>query len=675
MPNRRPKPSIALSAVAALAVASPLAVFVASSSPFRSPEVDSAKNETPVVIPTSMSEIPLADLPTIILNAVEAGLEQFGITLPPITLPPLALPPIQLPPVTSTGTAASSLATPAPAESTDTPARAAVKEITQAEPFSLLALTWDGLSSTVAKVRAKQADGSWGPWFSAQPLDTGKSDAAPASGKQGTDPIYVGKTTAVQIAMADAQLPENQPTSTSNSNPNTTDGTLTGSPDSADDRTTLTSAPSSSAFTVPPIPKPNLGYQPVKQETPLNQTSADTVNAVLINPGSSTTDAKLDELASQVPMAAAAPNSQVNMPKIISRTQWGADESIRCSDPVIDDSLGGAVVHHTAGSNNYSKEESAEIVRAIYAYHAQTLGWCDIGYNALVDKYGQIFEGRAGGLDKPVQGAHTGGFNENTIGVAMMGDYTDEAPSTEQLNSLGSFLGWRLKIAGLDPQGTTEMISEGTEYTFISEGGTINLPMIFGHRDVGNTACPGDTGYQYLGHIRDIAAKTAAGLPGPSVTVNPLSVTASPNSATTPMTVGDLLTLLDPGAIAQKWLALGGPTGVLGEATSGERPAQGNARFATFQNGAIYWTPERGAYTILGAISQMWASLGFEYGELGLPISDEYPVPEGMRADFENGSLIFDKVSAIVTKVLNAYKETYEQSLADQGFSITTAPR
>lgn len=78
-------------------------------------------------------------------------------------------------------------------------------------------------------------------------------------------------------------------------------------------------------------------------------------------------------------------------PKVITRAQWGADESIRCATPTIDDFIGGATVHHTAGSNDYSKSESAEIVRAIYAYHAQTLGWCDIGYNALVDKYGQIF--------------------------------------------------------------------------------------------------------------------------------------------------------------------------------------------------------------------------------------------------------------------------------------------
>lgn len=68
-----------------------------------------------------------------------------------------------------------------------------------------------------------------------------------------------------------------------------------------------------------------------------------------------------------------------------------------------DNGIHAAIIHHTAGSNDYSPEDSAEIVRAIYAYHTQTLGWCDIAYNALVDKYGQVFEGRAGGITKAVE--------------------------------------------------------------------------------------------------------------------------------------------------------------------------------------------------------------------------------------------------------------------------------
>ena len=70
-----------------------------------------------------------------------------------------------------------------------------------------------------------------------------------------------------------------------------------------------------------------------------------------------------------------------------------------------------AVVHHTAGSNSYTAAQSAAIVRAIELYHVKGNGWNDIGYNFLVDKYGQVFEGRIGGIERNVVGAHAEGFN------------------------------------------------------------------------------------------------------------------------------------------------------------------------------------------------------------------------------------------------------------------------
>src|SRR5690606_7488362 len=135
------------------------------------------------------------------------------------------------------------------------------------------------------------------------------------------------------------------------------------------------------------------------------------LTAVLIDPGRGAVDENLQDIAAALPGGG---------PRVITRDQWGADESIRCQEPTYDDGLGGITVHHTAGRNDYSKGESAGIVRAIYAYHSQTLGWCDIGYNALVDKYGQIFEGRYGGLNEPVQGAQSGGLNEDNTGGETM---------------------------------------------------------------------------------------------------------------------------------------------------------------------------------------------------------------------------------------------------------------
>ena len=128
------------------------------------------------------------------------------------------------------------------------------------------------------------------------------------------------------------------------------------------------------------------------------------------------------------------------------------------------------IVHHTAGSNDYSPEDSAAIVRAIFAYHTGTLGWCDIAYNALVDKYGQVFEGRAGGIDRPVEGSHTGGFNRDTWGVAMLGDFDDVRPTEIQLRTVGRLLGWRLGIDHVDPWGTVVLTSAGGAYTNFPRG-------------------------------------------------------------------------------------------------------------------------------------------------------------------------------------------------------------
>jgi hypothetical protein len=118
-----------------------------------------------------------------------------------------------------------------------------------------------------------------------------------------------------------------------------------------------------------------------------------TVTSGLVQPPSAGADPA-------VVAAAEAPGQAAN---IISRAQWGADESIRSRAPMYDNGIKAGIVHHTAGVNDYAQQDSAAIVRSIYAYHTHTLGWSDIAYNALVDKYGQVFEGRFGGMTRPVQ--------------------------------------------------------------------------------------------------------------------------------------------------------------------------------------------------------------------------------------------------------------------------------
>ncbi|MDQ3990045.1 MAG: N-acetylmuramoyl-L-alanine amidase [Actinomycetota bacterium] len=221
------------------------------------------------------------------------------------------------------------------------------------------------------------------------------------------------------------------------------------------------------------------------------------VSVVLIDPGSE----PADRSPPVTPTASGPP--------VISRAGWGADESLRCSDPGYDDRVKAVALHHTAGGNRYGMEDSAGIVRGVYAYHAWTLGWCDIGYHALVDRYGQVFEGRAGGLDRPVIGAHAGGFNRQTSSIAMMGRYTGEQPPRVMADELARFLDWKLGVHTLDPHGETVLVSAGGGTSRYPRGTAVPLPVLFGHRDVGATECPGDDGYALLPGLRAAAASTA----------------------------------------------------------------------------------------------------------------------------------------------------------------------
>nr|WP_075727922.1 N-acetylmuramoyl-L-alanine amidase [Corynebacterium aquilae] len=219
--------------------------------------------------------------------------------------------------------------------------------------------------------------------------------------------------------------------------------------------------------------------------------------------------------------------------RVVSRKGWGANESLRCQNPTIDDGVSAITIHHTAGSNDYTKSQAKSIMRGIYQYHAQTLGWCDVGYNALVDKWGTIYEGRAGGLNRAVQGAHAGGFNENTWGISMMGDYSTVQPSAATIKAVGELAGWRAYVAGFDPTGYDTHISEGTRYTKYPQGTSVTLPNIFAHRDVGLTTCPGDAGYSHMGEIRQIAKKKFDALSAGT------DVSTPGNSVTTPPTTSD----------------------------------------------------------------------------------------------------------------------------------------
>ena len=186
-------------------------------------------------------------------------------------------------------------------------------------------------------------------------------------------------------------------------------------------------------------------------------------------------------------------------PSIVTRAQWGANESWRGS-PRYASNVRYAVVHHTAGSNTYSRAQAPAVVRGIYSYHARTLGWADIGYNFLVDRYGTVYEGRAGGMERGVIGAHAAGFNTGSVGISIMGNFQSVAPPQVAQQAVADVLSWKFDLHGIVPEGQITVRSGGSPK--YSSGTEVRIPKIIGHRDVGLTSCPGNVYYQRLGWLR-----------------------------------------------------------------------------------------------------------------------------------------------------------------------------
>lgn len=183
---------------------------------------------------------------------------------------------------------------------------------------------------------------------------------------------------------------------------------------------------------------------------------------------------------------------------IVTRAGWGADESLRQCSPSYG-SVEMAFVHHTENTNTYSQAEAPAIVRGIYAYHVTGRGWCDIGYNFLVDRFGTVYEGRYGGIDRAVVGAQTGGFNSGSTGVAVIGDFTSSAVPGVVIGSLQRVLGWKLGVHGVYPVGQTTLVSAGNDK--YPAGTAVTFRVVSGHRDGKYTSCPGDYLYALLDSI------------------------------------------------------------------------------------------------------------------------------------------------------------------------------
>nr|WP_251691688.1 peptidoglycan recognition protein [Streptomyces sp. CHD11] len=204
--------------------------------------------------------------------------------------------------------------------------------------------------------------------------------------------------------------------------------------------------------------------------------------------------------------ARTTPAFQAARPPIVPRAVWLGDNARDQPPPRYDAEVVAVFVHHTDSPNGYDCADSPDIIRGLY--EGQTLGrdWDDLGYNFVVDRCGTIYEGRAGGTDRPVTGAHTQGFNHGTTGIAALGTFTEGADvPSGMLDAIAALAAWKLGTSGTDPRGEVRLVSSngGSRY---AAGTTATLHAVAGHSDGYMTSCPGAALQARLPDIRTLAA-------------------------------------------------------------------------------------------------------------------------------------------------------------------------
>lgn len=371
--------------------------------------------------------------------------------------PPVTVNEISVTPVSSMGTLSTGKRT-----TTLLPAQAV-------SPFTLAGLTWVGpvTIGTEFKVRVRES-GVWSAWFKLEYGEyqgVGKDGTESTDTRVGSDPLLTGLADGVEVIM------EN----TSGVVPSQMKVTLVNSQVTKQDR--------------------NLGQQSIRMAT-------------------TDTGMQSQAVAALVGAAVSPQGALVARPRIVTRAEWGADETWRDPVPRVGTTLLAGIVHHTASTNNYTADQAPAQMRNLYAYFTKSLNYADMGYNFLVDKYGTIYEGRSGcavgavdcdSASVPVQGAHTAGLNINTFGVSAIGNYDVLAPENPgaMVESIASLMAWKLAPYGLDPNATASIMSTDTSGSSkFSAGQTAITQVISAHRDVGKTVCPGRYLYPYMAEIR-----------------------------------------------------------------------------------------------------------------------------------------------------------------------------
>ncbi|MDQ0990478.1 peptidoglycan recognition protein [Streptomyces sp. V3I7] len=195
-------------------------------------------------------------------------------------------------------------------------------------------------------------------------------------------------------------------------------------------------------------------------------------------------------------------------PPIVPRSVWLDGTAAHTQPPPrYDDKVVAVFVHHTDSPGDYACADAPRIIRHLYAGQTGARSWDDIGYNFLVDRCGTIYEGRAGGVDRAVTGAHTQGFNHRTAGIAAIGTFTDGVPVPRAMTeAIAAVAAWKLGLAGIDPRGRTRLVSSNGLSRYPA-GVPAGLPVLSGHDAGYRTSCPGAALTARLPEIRTSAAR------------------------------------------------------------------------------------------------------------------------------------------------------------------------
>lgn len=318
---------------------------------------------------------------------------------------------------------------------------------------AVVGATWTSVTRGDVAVQIRtQRDGQWSPW---EVLETDPNqDMSPGRGREGTEPYAVidaERVEAVALTSTGATVPGLKLT--------VIDPGTSAADTKADRRADGSLLSAGGGATVSGIPASGPAAAPAQSGPAL--------------------------------AAAAATNSN---PLIYSRADWGADERIMTWTPATG-RVQSTVIHHTAGSNSYAYADVPAVLRAIYRFHAIERDWGDIGYNVLVDRYGRAWEGRAGGLNRAVIGAHAHEHNRVSFGISVMGTFDVNQVPEAAFDTVARVVAWKFRLHGATPFGTTTVRVWNSS---LNNWNFVPMKRVSGHMDVDPTGCPGKLFYARL---------------------------------------------------------------------------------------------------------------------------------------------------------------------------------